>query len=97
MWFKIENKQVKLSVFAKPNAKKTALKAISEHELHIALHAKPHHGEANTELISYLAKIFQLPKSKIILQRGEGSRHKLIIVPLTRIVQQLIDDPSKFM
>jgi hypothetical protein len=64
--------------------------------LHISLHAQPKQGEANKELISYLAKILRLPKSQIILQRGEGSRHKQVIVPLTITVQQLLDNPISF-
>lgn len=94
MWYKIQNKQVTLNIFAKPNAKKTVLIKISDRWLHIALHAKPHQGEANKELISYLAKLFRLPKSKIILQRGEGSRHKQVIMPLTDAIKQLLDDPT---
>lgn len=96
MWFKIQNQHVKLNILARPNAKKTILTGISDQGLHIAIHAKPHHGEANKELISYLARLFKLPKSQVVLQRGEGSRHKQVIVPLTTIVMQLVDDPAKF-
>ena len=96
MWFKIQNQQVKLTIFAKPNAKKTTIAKIDDQALHILLHAKPHQGEANKELISYLAKLFKLPKSRIILERGELSKHKQVIVPLVDSVQQLLDDPAEF-
>lgn len=96
MWFKIENQQVKINILAKPNAKKTALLGISDQGLNISLHAKPHKGEANKELISYLAKLFKLPKNQIILQRGEGSKHKQVIVPLTDKVKELLDEPDRF-
>lgn len=95
-WYKIKNQQVELCIFAKPNAKKTAIVGINEQGLNIALHAKPQEGEANKELITYLAKLFQLPKKQIILHRGEGSRHKQITVPLTAIIQQLLDEPEQF-
>lgn len=91
MWFKIQNQQVRINIFAKPNAKKTALLGISEQGLLISLHAKPHQGAANKELIAYLARLFHLPKNQIILQKGGGSRHKQVIVPLTDSVQELID------
>lgn len=45
MWFKIQGLQIKLQIIAKPNAKKTAILKISDQELHIAIHAKPHKGE----------------------------------------------------
>lgn len=91
MWFKIQNQQVRISILAKPNAKKTAFLGISEQGLIISLHAKPHQGEANKELIVYLAKLFHLPKSQIILQKGEKSRNKQVIMPLTDNVQKLIN------
>jgi uncharacterized protein (TIGR00251 family) len=76
---------------AKPNAKKTAFLGIKEQGMIISLHAKPHQGEANKELFSYLAKLFHLPKTQIILLKGEGSRYKQVMVPLTVFVQELIN------
>ena len=69
---------------------------VSNQGLHITLHAKPHQGEANKELIAYLAKLFRLPKSQITLQRGQGSKYKQVIVPLTAMIQQLLDNPDQF-
>ncbi len=94
MWFEIKNNKAALHIFAKPNAKRSAFIKISEDELHIALHAKPHEGEANKELISYFAKLFRLPKSQVILERGESSRHKVVIVPLTATIQNFIEARS---
>lgn len=91
MWFKIIKQQVVLQVFAKPNAKQTALLKVDDEGLHIALHAKPQKGEANKELIAYLAKLFDLPKSSITLKRGENSRYKVVIVPLTKKIQEFIE------
>lgn len=83
MWFKIDGQQVRINILAKPNAKKSSLVGISEQGLHISLHAKPHQGEANKELIAFLAELFALPKTKIVLLKGEGSRYKQVVVPLT--------------
>lgn len=91
MWFKIKNQQVEIRIFAKPNAKKTALVKINEKGLNIALHAKPHESEANKELISFLAKFFQLPKNSVILQRGTNSRYKMVELPLTIEVRQFFN------
>jgi uncharacterized protein (TIGR00251 family) len=91
MWFKIQEKKVTLLIYAKPNAKRTALLKVTDEEgLHIALHAKPHDGEANKELISYLAKLFDLPKSHIILERGETARRKVVMIPFTEKVQAFL-------
>lgn len=96
MWFKIQNQQVVLRIYAKPHAKRTALTKIDNERLHILLHAKPHEGEANKELICYLANLFRLPKNHIILLRGKSGKHKDVTVPLTEKVQQFLDDPTLF-
>lgn len=96
-WFKIHNQQVTLRIFAKPHAKRTALLKIDDAGLHITLHAKPHEDEANKELISYLANLFQLPKRDVILQSGKNSKHKVIRVPLCSKIQKFIDDPNCFL
>jgi len=90
MWFKIEDQHIKLNIFAKPNAKKTAFLKIMDNKMYISLHASPSDGKANDELIAYLAKLFGLPKSLIVLHRGKTSRNKQIILPLTEKVQKLI-------
>lgn len=92
MWYNIYGQEVSITILAKPNARKTALVAVTDEALHISLHAKPKQGEANKELIAYLAKLFHLPKSRIILQRGKGCRYKQVIVPLTDTVKRLLDN-----
>ena len=94
MWFKIKNQHVEIHIFAKPNAKRTALVKINDNGLHISLHAKPHEGEANRELISYLTKLFQIPKSHLVLERGLGSRYKVVLVPLTTKVREFLKSPN---
>ena len=54
----IQKQQVKLNILAKPNAKKTAFLGIDAQALLISLHAKPHKGAANKELIRFLADFF---------------------------------------
>lgn len=91
MWFKIQNQQVRINIFAKPNAKKTAFLGVSEQGLLISLHAKPQQGAANQELLTFLAKLFDVPKTQIILHKGDASRYKQVIVPLTESVKKIID------
>lgn len=83
MWFKRQNQHVTVQIIAKPNAKKTALIKVTSEGLNIALHAKPHQGAANKELIVFLSDFFAIPKSRITLKFGENSRHKQVSMPLT--------------
>lgn len=84
MKFKIIKNQVELLLVVKPSAQKTEIRSFNEKGLSITLQAKPHNGEANKELIAYLAKVFKIPKSQIILKKGEESRYKTILIPLTQ-------------
>ncbi|CAM2912970.1 DUF167 domain-containing protein [Legionella worsleiensis] len=90
MWFKVEKNYVFLTVYAKPNAKKSALLGITNDALQIALHAKPQNGQANTELLQFIAKKFKVPKSHCELIRGDSSRHKQIRMPWSDHLMQLI-------
>ncbi len=94
MWYKIQNDKVILRIFAKPNARNSSLLKIDSNGMHIALHAKPHEGEANKELILFLSQLFKIAKSHIIFLRGENSKHKELIIPLTAATQKLLDNPD---
>tara|TARA_R110002110_G_scaffold415856_3_gene658471 strand:+ start:50169 stop:50432 length:264 start_codon:yes stop_codon:yes gene_type:complete len=84
-----------LFVFAKPNAKKSKVTDVTENNLHIALQAKPQSGEANIELKLYLAKLFQVPKSQVIVMKGLTSRYKQVSMPFTNSVSFLLNAPEK--
>ncbi len=94
MWFQIKNTDIEIRVYVKPNAKTSALLAIHDHELHIALHAKPHQGEANAELLRFISKLFKVPKTHISLVRGDASRHKVLLLPLNKTIEQFIHKNS---
>ena len=59
-----------------PRAQKNALVSYDNEILKVRLHALPEKGEANEELIEFLAEVFDLPKSSITLIRGHTSRIK---------------------
>lgn len=90
MWYKIYDQHVEVQVIVKPNAKRTELLSVTEQALQVSLHAKPHQGEANKELIAFLAELFHVPKSYLQLKRGEKGRHKSILIPFSAAVQKII-------
>ena len=51
-------------------------------ELVFKISAPPDDGKANRELISFLASLLGIAKSRVVLSRGALSRHKLITLPL---------------
>jgi len=92
MRFKIDKQHVQLTIIVKPNAKKTQMIKIDSQGIHISLHAKPHKGEANEELIEYLSDYFHVPKTKIQLLRGEHGRNKQVLFPLTKNVESFLQE-----
>ncbi len=90
-WFKLKNQHVELTIYVKPNAKRTAFVEIKEGQgIVISLHAKPKEGEANRELIKFLSEWLDFPKSAAVLVSGEHSRHKKVLVPLGEKIKELI-------
>ncbi|MDD7425897.1 MAG: DUF167 family protein, partial [[Actinobacillus] rossii] len=48
--------------------------------------APPIDGAANAHLLKYLSKVFKVPKSTIILEKGELNRHKQVFIPTPKLV-----------
>ena len=65
-----------LTVKVTPRARLNAIVSYDDGILKVRLHAAPEKGEANDELIEFLAEEFDLPKSSISLIRGHTSRIK---------------------
>lgn len=77
---------MKLHVKATPNARKSEVigwedDPIRGRVLRVRIAAPPVEGKANTALRSFLAAWLDLPKSKVILERGDTSRVKTFAIP----------------
>ncbi|XP_008296340.1 UPF0235 protein C15orf40 homolog [Stegastes partitus] len=71
---------VTITVHAKPGSKHSGITGVSAESVGVAIAAPPTDGEANAELIRYLAEVLDLKKSHISLDKGSRSRDKLIKV-----------------
>lgn len=96
MWFSVDARQARISIFAKPNSRQTALVGVDDRWLTVALQAPPADGKANSELIAWLSALLSVPKSKIILLKGKNSRYKQLSLPVTSNVQAFLNDPLNF-
>lgn len=76
----IENKTLILNVRVIPGAQKSSFAGISNDNLRIRLNAQPRDNEANDELIHFLAKVFDSPKSQITIITGFKSRLKRLSI-----------------
>ncbi|XP_026470002.1 UPF0235 protein C15orf40 homolog [Ctenocephalides felis] len=74
-----------IKVLAKPGAKLNCITDISVDGIGVQINAPPVDGDANTELIKYLASILNLRKTDISLERGSRSRNKTILASNTTV------------
>ena len=79
-WFRIDGSTIFLSVHAQPGAKRTEVQGIYGDALKIRLAARPVEGAANTELIRFLADVFNVRHRDVALTQGETSRHKQFVI-----------------
>uniref|UniRef100_A0A3Q3X033 Uncharacterized protein n=1 Tax=Mola mola TaxID=94237 RepID=A0A3Q3X033_MOLML len=73
-----KNGTVTIAVHAKPGSKHSGITEVSAEAVGVAIAAPPTDGEANAELIRYLAEVLELKKSHISLDKGSRSRDKLL-------------------
>jgi uncharacterized protein len=79
-----------LTLHVQPGAKRTEVSGThgegAQMRLKIRLAAQPVDGQANAELLRYLADTFNVPQRNVALLRGETSRQKIvrILAPVQR-------------
>jgi uncharacterized protein (TIGR00251 family) len=69
---------VVIAVRAKPRASRSRVVGVTEGALDVAVAAPPVDGAANDELVRTLAAHFGIPRRRVTLLAGEGSRHKRV-------------------
>lgn len=69
-----------LRIHAKPGAKQNAITDIMDEAIGVQIAAPPVDGEANAELVKYIAKVLQLRKSDVSVDRGSKSREKTLLI-----------------
>jgi uncharacterized protein (TIGR00251 family) len=74
-----------------PKASRSEIVGWENEELKVRLAAVPEKGEANEELLRFLAKFFGVPKGAVKLIKGETSRHKTVKIEaeLNKIQEKL--------
>lgn len=71
---------VRLSVSAKPRAKRSRIVQANGTSIAVALAAQPVDGQANDTLVRLLAEVLEVPRTQIALVRGASARQKLVDV-----------------
>lgn len=77
---------MQLRIRATPNARRSEVAGwdddpLSGRVLKVRIAASPVEGKANDALAAFLAKTLGLPKSKVVLEKGDSSRIKTFRIP----------------
>lgn len=79
-WLQADEEGVTLKLYIQPGAKKTEVVGLHGEALKIRLRAPPVEGQANAQLIAFLALHLAVPKRAVTLLSGEASRAKRVRV-----------------
>lgn len=77
-YFKITGNDIIIKVKIAPGSSKNKIIGVYNDSLKITITAPPVEGKANKKCIAYLAKYFDMAKSKIEIISGQTSKNKLI-------------------
>ena len=83
---------LRLRIFLQPKASKDHIAGILDEELKITITAPPTDGQANAHLLKFLSKAFKVPKSSIVLEKGELNRHKQLWIPAPKLIPKEIEN-----
>lgn len=90
-WLRRDGPDLVLQVQIQPRASSDAIAGVLGDRLKIRLTAPPVEGKANEHLIAWLARLFGVPRSQVILERGAGSKHKQVRIRSPRKLPEILD------
>ncbi len=70
--------EVIIEVTARPGSSRRGVIGVTGDRLVIGVNSRPEKGKANDEVIEYLSKEIRVPRSALLIVRGETSRRKTI-------------------
>jgi uncharacterized protein (TIGR00251 family) len=79
-WLRATPDGVSILVTASPRASRTEVAGVAEGRLRVRVAAPPVEGEANDELVRFLAKSLRVPRSAVLVTRGAAGRRKTVLV-----------------
>jgi len=85
-----EGEDLILAVHIQPRSSQTKIIGIQGERLKIKITAPPVNGQANAESCQFLAKLFGVAKSQIVLLNGQTSREKIFKIPTPQKLPQEI-------
>ena len=78
LWMRVSTDEVIIEVTARPGTSRRGVIGVTGERLVVGVNSRPEKGKANDELIEYLAREMRVPRSALMIVRGEASRRKTI-------------------
>ena len=90
-WIRPHENGAILSLYIQPGASRSEISGEHDGRLKVKIKAPPKDGEANENLIEFIASVLKLSKKSVHLLSGETSRQKslLIELPLEEVLLRL--------
>ncbi|XP_027707730.1 UPF0235 protein C15orf40 homolog [Vombatus ursinus] len=82
---------ITIAIHAKPGSKQNAITDVTTENISVAIAAPPSEGEANAELCRYLAKVLELRKSDVVLDKGGKSREKVVKILASTTPEEILE------
>ncbi len=79
--YSIKNGSLVLKIKAFPKSQRNAIAGVRNGELVVRVRAPAQKGQANKELVKFLAKSLGVTRPEIEILSGDTSRHKVIRLP----------------
>lgn len=76
----LANNSLALHVYVQPRASRNMIAGIHDNALKICITAPPVDDKANGAVLVFLSKLFNIPKSAMLIKSGKQSRSKQIII-----------------
>jgi len=89
-FYKWEDQELHLFLRVQPKASKDEFAEVLDDRIKLRITAPPVDGKANKHLLKFLAKVFKVAKSKIIIKSGETGRNKHLIIPSPQALPEQI-------
>lgn len=75
-WYRWSGDDLLLDIHAQPGARRDEVVGPHGDALKVRIAAPPIEGRANDQLVRYLADLCGVPRSRVTVERGQGTRRK---------------------
>lgn len=88
MWYQTRENRLTLTLHVQPGAKRTRVAGLHGDALKIKVAAAAVEGQANSRLLEFLRRAFQVPASCVALKQGERARRKVVEIRDTAVTPE---------